>query len=295
MSMRNWLGCRAATAAGLALVGLMVVPHDPASACGNGYGANYKNCSAGGGYRSSGGGGYSGGNVDYGAAAAAAIELVPVAIDVLTGLMNTASDIATSVTTNLGPTQQEIFDNITAPSQSPVQTPSLFNPPAQQTAEPKVEKLPPGCEEKKPFFGSFESRASSSYSEALSAGKTAAEGFNYADPDSFRQAAEKARQAAEDYKCSKNSQWRDKALKLAKDLDALAIKREKIVKKNSIDAANKFWFNPNNRQQIDQIKAEIQEWHDKGFSNKQIMKKLKDKGYTNEDIKTAIAEMKETG
>lgn len=294
MSIQSWQVRRMAAIGGFGLISALALSVSPVSACGNGYGANYSNCSAGGGYRSS-GGGYSGGGVNYGAAAsaaAAAIELVPVAIDVLTGLVDTASDIAASVTTNLGQTQQEIFDNLSTPQ---VQSPTLFSAPAQPAPEPKVEKLPPGCEDKKPFFGTFESRAVSTYNEALTVGKSAAEGFNYADPDSFRQAAEKARQAAEDYRCSKNTQWRDKALKLAKDLDALAAKRDKIVKKNNMDAANKFWFHPNNRPQVDQIKLDIQQWHDQGISNKQIMKKLKEKGYTGEDIKTAIGEMKEAG
>ncbi|MGE0563584.1 MAG: hypothetical protein AB7O50_03635 [Pseudolabrys sp.] len=247
----------------------------------------------------SGGGGGGANYVGAGIAAAGiAIELAPVAIDILGNIASSVGDGVGGISagTNLGPTQQEIYDNITG--STPVLPFNIFQQqqtdtaPAepQQTAE---QKLPPGCAGKSPVFGSFASRGTSAYNEALQAGRSSDESFAVSDPDSYRDAAAKAREAAEDFRCAKNENSRQQALKLARQLDARANKRKRDEAKKMIDTANKFWFNPKNRKEVDQIKYEIESMKSKGMSNKKIIQTLKGKGYTNDDIKTAIGEMQE--
>jgi hypothetical protein len=273
---------------------LTLIP-EPVSACDFGCKPAAPRYQGGGGYRySSGGGGGGGGG--YGAAAGAAIGMLPLAVDVLGGLANTAGEIA--ATTNLGPSQQDIYDNITAPATPNITLPNPFsilgnNGGTTEPQEAKEDKLPPGCAEKRPWSGTFASRGESRYNEARQAGANADESFAVSDPDTYKDAAKKAREAAEDFACAKNQKARNQATQLANQLDQRAKKRQQAEAKKMIDTANKNWFHLSNRPQVDQIKQEVQSMHDKGMSNKKIIKALESKGYTKDDIKTAVGEMQE--
>lgn len=266
-------------------------------------------------YGNCGGGGYSGGGggTDYSGAIGAGIGLGILAIEVLPGVIGTVGDIAggaaeigSGVIGGAGDVAGGVVNagvgaasSVGEAGTSGLEAPGLFKlftpqPAVADTGADKKGNTPPNCSAH--WSMSFQEQGEQQYKTALSVGNNSAEA---GDAGGYANAAEMAREAAEHFRCARNAKGRAAALKLAKDLDARASKRaslnDKKAKKQQVEENNWRWKNFLNRPQIDQIKQEVRTMREQGKSSKQIMKALKQKGYTNEDISSAIGELKETG